>query len=91
MSYANVVYPQFSNEDLDLSHTSRWHVREEEDEYGNKPNLPVLTQLSNLSDFITEKLTWVVGVAGGKTLPRNRRRRDRHGHCRADPRSTGSE
>jgi len=75
MSHTNVVYAQFSNEDLDLTHTSRWQVREDEDEYGSKPDLPVLTQLSNLSDFITEKLTraealsWV--LQGAKHYPEN--------------------
>ena len=57
MSHANFVYPQTTSSDLTLVHNRPWQVREDKDEYGHKPDLPVLTQLSNLSDFITEKLT----------------------------------
>ena len=73
MSHVNFVYSQSTSNDLALINNTSWQVREEEDEYGNKQKLPVLTQLSNLSDFITEKLTraealsWV--LQGAKHYP----------------------
>ncbi len=74
MSQSNFVYPLPTN-DLTLINNSPWQVREEEDEYGNKSELPALTQLSNQSDFITDKLTkaealsWV--LQGAKHYPEN--------------------
>ncbi len=74
MSQSNFVYP-LPTDDLTLINSSRWQVREDEDEYGNNSELPILTQLSNLSDFITDKLTkaealsWV--LQGAKHYPEN--------------------
>ncbi len=74
MSQSNFVYP-LPTDDLTLINNSRGQVREDEDEYGNNSDLPALTQLSNLSDFITDKLTkaealsWV--LQGAKHYPEN--------------------
>ena len=72
MSHSNYVYPQSTN-DLTLINNSRWQVREDEGEYD--VNRPDLTEISNLSDFITDKLTkaealsWV--LQGAKHYPEN--------------------
>ena len=72
MSHSNYVYPLPTN-DLTLINNSRWQVREDEGEYD--VNRPDLTEISNLSDFITDKLTkaealsWV--LQGAKHYPEN--------------------
>mgnify|MGYP001365134749 FL=1 len=72
MSHSHFVYPQSTN-DLTLINSSRWQVREDDGEYD--VNRPDLTEISNLSDFITDKLTkaealsWV--LQGAKHYPEN--------------------
>ena len=72
MSHSNYVYPLPTN-DLTLINNSRWQVREDDGEYD--VSRPDLTEISNLSDFITDKLTkaealsWV--LQGAKHYPEN--------------------
>ena len=72
MSHSNYVYPLPTSNDLSTL-TSRWQVREDDGEYD--VSRPDLTEISNLSDFITDKLTkaealsWV--LQGAKHYPDN--------------------